>query len=742
MSDFPTQQPPQDHGDSMLPTTPLPPQPPVWIPDAERPLLEDIVRILRKRKRWIINSAAAATAVAVVWAIFAVPMYRSEAALLIEPNTPNVLDIDHVIGSAKATEEYYETQYEILRSRSLAERVIRDERLAEEPAFANAVSGPRSALRHALRSVQSEPDTSDAEQARLVRQYDNSLSIRPYRDTRLVRVAFSSPDPELSARVANAHANAFINQGLQLRTAASEEARDFLETKLDELKERVKVSEGALNEYRKEHGIISLDDKANLVIDRLAELNAKLTQAETERVTREADARLIRDRGPSSLPAVLSSPLIATLKENLARLEGEHAFLSTRFAAGYPRLAQLKAQIAESRRRLQTEMTDIVAGVESSFLSAQTKEDEIRRRLEEQKTTALELKDASVDYAMLEVEAETNRQLYDSVRSRVKETGMAAELRASNVVLLESALVPIDSSGWGKTPVLALALLMGGIAGVGLALLAERLDTRIRSSEELEQFGLPHLGSVPDFAAPPEGSASLLGGEAPLAPFRAENSLPVVYGNDSVGTEAFRRVRTSLLLSQADEPPRVILVTSSSASEGKTTTTLNLGAILAQMGGPVLVIDADLRRPSCSRMLGLPSGPGLTELLTGDGPSQGFQQAGAGVSILGAGKRPPNPTELLSSQRMRRLIEETRERFDYVLIDSPPVLPVSDSVILAGLVDGVVLVADQKTTARHSLRTAHQRLGLARAKILGTILNRADIDPGEYSYFADWEMAG
>ena len=740
MSDLPTHQQPADHGDSMLPTTPMPP--PIFIPDVERPLLEDVWRILKKRKHWVINTAAATTAVAVVWAIFAVPMYRSEAALLIEPNTPNVLDIDQVISSAKGTEEYYETQYEILRSRSLAERVILTEGLATEPAFANAVSGPRSALRSALRSMQSGPATHEVEQARLLRRYADSLRVRPYRDTQLVRVAFTSPDGRLSARVANAHANAFINQGLQLRSAASEEARDFLETKLDELKNRVKESEFALNEYRKKHGIISLDSKANLVIDRLAELNAKLTQAETERVTREADARLIQERGPSSLPAVLSSPLIATLKESLARLEGEYAFLSTRFAAGYPRLAQLKAQIVESRSRLQREMTDIVAGVESSFLAARTKEDAIRARLDAQKAVALDLKDASVDYAMLEVEAETNRQLYDSVRARIKETGMAAELRASNVVLLESALVPIESSGWGKLSVLALSLLMGAIAGVGLALLAERLDTRIRTAEELENFGLPHLGSVPDFAAPPEGSASLLGGEAPLAPFRAENSLPVVYGNDSVGTEAFRRVRTSLLLSQADEPPRVILVTSSSASEGKTTTTLNLAAILAQMGGPVLVIDADLRRPSCSRMLGLPSGPGLTELLTGDGPSQGFQQAGAGVSILGAGKRPPNPTELLSSQRMRRLVEETRERFDYVLIDSPPVLPVSDSVILAGLVDGVVLVADQKTTARHALRTAHQRLGLARAKVLGTILNRADIEPGEYSYFADWEMTG
>lgn len=722
-----------------------------WALEDEDPELREYAQILWKR-RWLVGLFLSGVFTAVALFTFVqTPVYTAEATLLIEPTDPQVIDIKHVFGESFGYESsYYVTQTEMLRSRSLAAQVIEEHGLAATPAFFEGSAGLVATLAGIaltpIRLVEGwlaparEAGEGD-EESWLVDHYLGGLGIEPVPDSRLVRLYYSSADPELAARITNAHARAYIAQGLGLRARANDEARRFLEGRLDELRSRLERTEAALNDYRREKGIVSLDDKANVVVDRLADLNLRLTAAEAERIGAEADFRLAGQRSADSLPAVLESAVVRTLKENLARLEGERASLATRFKTGYPRLAQLDAQIAEARRRLVQEVKSIAAGIESTYLAAKAREDELRAQMDAQRTAALRLADAAVQYAILEHDAETARQLYGSVRQRIQETNVAAELRSSNVFVIDEALPPLDPSSPRTGRNLAFALLLGLMGGVGFAFLAEYLDSRLRGPQDVERYlGLASLGVVPDFAPAEPGwprqlTANARNGRGLLAAPAAKTLEWIADEPPAAVTEAYRSIRTSILLSQAGEPPHTILFTSGSAAEGKTTTALHMALMFARLGAPVLVIDADLRRPSCHRVLGVRNGPGLTEVLAGhEGKLRRLEVHKTELFFLGAGSVPPNPTELLGSQRMREVLARLQKRFAYVLIDAPPLTPVSDSVVLSTLVDGVVLVVDQQRTSRQTVRDARARLAYARAKVLGVVLNRSDAEEGVYPY--------
>ncbi len=721
--------------------------------EEEGPELREYAHVLWRR-RFLVALVFIGVVVSVgLMTLFETPIYSAETTLLIEPTDPQVIDIKHVIGESFGYEtSYYVTQNEMLKSRSLAERVIEEQQLADEPAFLEGSSSPLAALKSLallpldLLASLFSPATGEAgggdSDAWLVDHYLGGLGVDPVPDSRLVRLYYASPDPELAARITNAHAQAYIAQGLELRTRATDEAHRFLEERLSELRDRLEHSEAALNEYSHAHGIVSLDEKANVVIDRLADLNARLTAAEAERIGAEADFRMLRRRSADSLPAVLESSVVKAMKEGLARLEGERASLATRFKPGYVRVAELDAQIADGRRRLLAEVNAIAAGIESAYLIAKSREDELRGEMDAQKAAALRLKDASVEYAILEHDAETARALYGSVRQRIQETSVAAELRSSNVFVIDPAAPPLDPSSPRVGRNLAFAVLLGLLGGIGLALLVEYLDNRLTSPQEVERYlRLASLGLVPDFAPAVAGwsrqlGARLASGRALLAPPKpTSKALAVIAGDETpvAVTEAYRSIRTSILLSQAGEPPRTILFTSSAESEGKTTTALHMALMFARLGQPVLVIDADLRRPSCHRVLGVPNTTGLTEVLAGhEGKLRRLELQKTELCFLAAGSVSPNPTELLGSERMREVLGRLRERFAYVLIDAPPLAPVSDSVVLSTLVDGVVLVVDQQKTPRQTVRAARARLSYARAKVLGVVLNRCDAEAGSY----------
>jgi capsular exopolysaccharide synthesis family protein len=564
----------------------------------------------------------------------------------------------------------------------------------------------------------------------------------PVPRTRLVKIAFSTPDPELAARVANMHARAYLEQGIELRSHANEEAQHFLQEKLAELKDRVEKSEAALNRYRRDRGIISLDNRENIVVDRLADLNKRLTEAEADRIGLEAQTRLIRKNEYEALPAVIDNRLIQTLKGEMARLEGELADLATKFKPGYPALDQLQAKVAQTKNRLQQEIQRTVAGIKSAYTAGKQKEDELRAKMEQQKTAALSLKDASVDYAILTREVDTNRQLYDSVLQRLKEMEVAAALRASNVSVIDQAVPPLKPSRPRKGLSLLLSAVLGLTGGVGLAFFVEYLNNTLRTSQEVERYlHLPNLGMIPDFVSSAQQISPAPEPASPGAQLldnaTASTAFVFTHSPFSITTEAYRMLRTALLVGQAETSPKTLLFTSGMHGEGKTVTAVNTAAVLAQMGGRVLVIDADLRCSACHTVLGVENTAGLADVLSGlwDLADVIRPTVSDHLFVLSSGALPLNPTELVGSQQMRGILASLREQYDYVLIDSPPVMLASDAVLLSTMVDGVVLVANAQRTPKQVVREARTRLSYARAKILGVVLNQLDRRQREYAYY-------
>jgi succinoglycan biosynthesis transport protein ExoP len=711
--------------------------------------LRDYWRVMRKHL-WLIAACCFGTMlVTALVVLMTVPLYTAETTLLIERQAPQVLDIREVLAEPLMSQEdsFYKTQHTILQSRSLAAQVIQEQQLETDPAFTGEGQDKGFGAR-LLAHVQGwvkglllpppKPIAEDslAVKPELIDAYRGMLVVQPVLRTRLMKIAFTTADPELSARLANAHAQAYIRQRIGLHTKSNEEAQRFLEDKLEELKARVEKSEEALNRYRRAQQIISLEDKENVVVERLAELNRRLTAAEADRIVLESQVHLIRKRDHDSLPDVANNMLIHTLKEQLARLRGEYAYLASQFKPGYPRLDQLQAQVAETRRRLQQEEQKVVAAIQSAYLAAEATEKQLRAKMAAQRAETLRLKDAAVTYAILAREVDTNRQLYDSVLQRMKETGVAAALRASSVFIIDQAQPPHFPSSPQKQKSLLLAALLGLIGGIGLALAMEHLDNTLKTPQEVERYlRLPNLGSVPDFwslgwrrSAVQQFSHPTL--QIPsTTPSDGGGGLVLARRPFFVVTEAYRTVRTAILLSHAEKPPQTILVSSAAHGEGKTATVVNTAIAFAQMGAKVLVIDADLRRSRCGEVLGVQNGAGLTEILTGlREPRELIHPAYTpGLFFLSGGSTPPNPADLVGSRKMRDTLGALQQEYDYILIDSPPVMLVSDAVLLSTMVEGVVLVVDVQQTPKQVLREACARLRYARARMLGTVLNRVDI---------------
>lgn len=728
------------------------------IEDSDAPNIRDYWQIARKHKWKIAGCLVVASAVGLFVALVSTPIYTAKAKVVIERKSPQVVNIQQVLSESIESDEhnYYESQYAMLKSRSLAAEVIQQLHLEKNPLFAGGPSIFKQMWSDVGNlfsgSTSARPVDPSGVESGLINAYEQMLDIDPLKRSRLVDIAVSTPDPALSAAIANAHANAYIHQGMKLRSRANEEARKFLEGKLAELKQRVQSSEEALNTFRRGKGIISLDDKENIVVDRLADLNKRLTEAEADRIGLESQARQIKQREFDSLPAVINSPLIQNLKSQVVTLEGQEANLAAQFKPGYPRLAQIQAQLAEAKQRLGQQIKSVVEGINSAYYASAGKEKELRVQMDKQKSDALALKDASVEYAILSREADTNSQLYDSVLERMKEISVAGEIPASNVSILDNAEIPLMPSKPQKRLTLMIAAMIGLMAGLGWAFLAEHFDNTLRTPEEVERYlHLANLVVVPDFFSLPKNPARW---KLPLSGRRTvalDSKLCVpskspVPGNlrFTVITEAYRKLRTSILYSRPGQPPKTILFTSSTAGEGKTISVTNTAIMFAHLGYNCLVVDADLRRPSCHRALRVDNDRGLSDFLVGQEDLYRVIKPTSipNLSVLNCGAVAPNPAELIASQKMQSALHELANHYDFILIDSPPVMPVSDAVVLSTMVDGVVFVVRGQDTPKHFVKEAISQLKTDHTRILGVLLNRVDLRSAEYDDYYQYDDDG
>jgi succinoglycan biosynthesis transport protein ExoP len=743
-------------------------------------------RLVRKHLRLIAAVVAGTVFITLVHLLTTTPIYTAETTLMILPKAPTGIDPAEALLEIEASydgSDYFKTQSEILKSRTLAASVVRNLGLNRRaPLMGSGQAGLFSSMIGNLRQrlhdlVTSPPPSTKAPHTGLlgvsadqIDGYLGGLNIRTIPSTSLVKIDYSSPDPLLAARIANAHAQAFIDRGIEMHSQASRDAEKFLSSKLVELKEQLEKSEVALNDYRRAKGIIpglmSLDGKDAVVIDRLTDLSKDLTKAQVERIGLESQIQLIRSHHYDSLPVVMNDKQVQVMQGELNQLAAQDASISEQFTAAYPPLAQLRAKESALKGRLNQEIQNSIKGVESSYQEALEKEHELDAEMQHQRALTMSLNDAAVQYAILQRDVDTYRQLYNAVLKRMKDVGVEAEAQTSNVSIVDKATAPRIPSYPRKMRDLIVSGILGLFGAVGLAFLLDHLDNTLKDPEEAERYlRLPNIGIIPEFSRltsssyGPKGYAAdkalnaelvtdgdtsnaLTNGSSGSNGIIRRNAVPISelvteHGSYSALGEAYRNLRTALLLSRAGAPPRVTLVTSAIAGEGKTVTAVNTAAMLAQTGASVLLIDADMRRPRCHHVLELDNNLGLAEVLTGIRDLHDLIRPSAvsNLFFLSSGSVPPNATELVGSSKMHEVMIQLQEIYDYIVIDSPPVMPVSDALLLSTIVDGVLLVTNASRTPKQQVRAARARLEYARAKIFGTVLNRIKIHHSEYQYY-------
>jgi succinoglycan biosynthesis transport protein ExoP len=726
-------------------------------------------RIIHKHVRLVVSVLAAVVTLTMVKVMTETPLYEAETTIMIEPSaqgggTDTLENLVQIEAAANNSDQYYKTQCAILESRGLAASVIKTLGLEHNPVFAGKPVSPgllttifnrfRSAVHRKTarnqRPAQLPPGFEDNKGVSpgLVHGYLGGLKVTPMPDTNLVKITITSPNAELAAVIANAHVKAYENQqGLQ-HGEQTEEAQSYLRAKLAEIKDKLGNSEAALNSYRREKGIIpgliSLDGKDAIVLDRLADLSKDLTTAQVARIGLEAQVSLIQKHQYSSLPSVISDPSIGEMNKTLDGLYSQRAALASQFKASYPPLAKLDAQIREMQARVAAMINSKVGELQSQFEEADEKYSRIKKEMDQQRQETLNLNDSAAQYSMLQRDVDTNRELYNAILTRIKDVEMSGDIVSKNVSVINSAEVPGGPTSPRKLFALMVSMIGGLGLGLGLAFIVEMTDNTLKNPEEAENYlKLPNLGVVPEFSSVNGKSAyaprELTNGNGarPSTVLSPGRELVTTHGSYSRVGEAYRNLRTALLLSRAGGPPKVTLITSAMSREGKTVTAVNISVMLAQLGGNVLLIDADLRRARCHRVLAVDNHLGLTEVLTGSREMVEMIRATEieNLYFLGAGSVPPNPTELLNSPRMAEVMAQLRELYEYIVIDSAPVLPVSDSMVLSKLTDGVVLVANGSATPRQQVKNACARLEYARAKILGVVLNKVKIHSPDYHYY-------
>ena len=684
-------------------------------------------RILVKR-RWTVLGALGIVLVAtLVGTLLMTPIYRASTSLQIERDTIKVVDVEGVTPvEGSAGSDFYQTQYELLKSRALAQRVASQLGVAEGDTIERlSPRSPWAALRGMLSGsdkVEDEAPTEDelaAREAAATGLVKGGVTIEPVRNSRLVLVHFDSPDASFSQRAANALAEAYIASNLERRFDSSTYAKTYLEDRLQELRLKLEDSERKLVEFAQKEQIVgSGDNSGNLSEQDLGSLNTALSTARQDRIRAEARWRQAQaSRGTVMLGEIGETSIIKSLQESRGKLMADYQDKLRLYKPGYPLMVQLKGQIDELDRQIAVEVSNIKSAIQAEFQAAQEQERLLAEQMSLVKTDVLDLQSRSIQYNIFKREVDTNRQLYDGLLQRYKEIGVAAGVSNNNISVVDAAQLGRKFKP-SLTRNMALGLLAGLMLGVLLALAFEYLDDTLKAPEDVEkQLGLSVLGVIP-----------LL--KAPMTPLRA------LEDPRSAFAEAYRSVRTALQFATDTGVPRSLLVTSSTPAEGKSTTAITLAKNFAQLGKRVLVIDADLRNPSLHKLMGMDNSTGLSNYLAGASKATEVIRPTdtPGMMFMSTGPLPPNPAELLMGPRMISLISIAGEKFDQLIIDGPPVMGLADAPILANICAGTLLVVEAGETRITVARNALKRLLAARGHVVGGLLTKFSSKHAGHSY--------
>jgi len=712
--------------------------PPQYSAEGDVHLL-DRLAVLYRYRRICVTTFVLVTAALTIQGYSTTQMFQAQGRLLIEDERSTA--VPGLQNDANTyyedPEPYYQTQYKILKGRDLTRRVVRKLHLENVTEFNGKKPAPPSAsslLQDLKTKVMSfvrpapepaEPPKVDetADESGLVSGFISRVNVEPVRGSHLVDVTFLSEDPKFSAVAVNSLLDEYVNQNLELKLQSTQGMLDWLDKELENQQRRVQDSERALAEYREKENALSLDDKQNIIVSRLNQLNDAVTRARTERVQKESLYNQVKaistGTTPDAIPAIATNAAVASAKAKLIELQREKAKLLERYAEKHPQVINVNAALQDAQRQVDFEIARAVQSVKNEYETAVLQEQTLARNLEGAKSEAQDLNRKGIGYGVMEREAKSNREVYQSLLTREKELRVSANSRTNNVRVVDRAETPRGPVSASGRRTVMMSMFIGLVLAVGVALGLDYMNDTIKTPEDVtRRLRLPFLGLVP----------AVRGDKHPLL---ASSQVPHDFG------ESFRSLRTSLLSKYQGDATKILVVTSAQPLEGKTTTAANIAMALAYGGSRVLLIDADMRRPGLHRPLRLTNERGLSQVLTGQARVRDVIQRTVDPNLLAitAGRSPLNPSELLSSERMKTLLTNLAHGpFNWIIIDTPPVLAVTDAVILAPLVSGVTFVVGAEMTRRRLAERAIETVMQAHPKFAAVVLNKVNFAKNKYYY--------
>jgi polysaccharide biosynthesis transport protein len=715
--------------------------------------LREYLRVILKRKWTLITVFAVAVITVTIHAFTATPFYEATTRLIIDRENPNVVSIQEVMAVDASGTDYYQTQYKIIESRAVARDVINRLRLGESEEFRPTPKDDflSSLKRSVIETVSfwtesivslfmgkeppKEPSEDTPEDSNLVGAFQRRIKVEPVRNSRLVDVSFEAKDPVLSAKAANALARAYIDKNLETKLRAAQDAVKWLNERIEEERKKVEKSEQALLRYKEKHSIITdfSSDVEKVTAQKLAQLNQQVVEAESRRVEAETRSQQASALSHSpdmldSIPEVLNNDLIRQIKTMEVDLYKRISEFSKKYGERHPQMVAIESELKTLQKRKAQEMERVINSLRNEYRVAQARENSLKAALDKQKKESLDLNQKAIEYGVLQRETESAKQMYDLLIKRFKETSLTEEMKTGNIRIIDRAEVPKDPVKPRKRLNILLAVLVGLVAGTGLAFFFEYLDNTIKLPEDIKRhLRVPYLGPVPTFAMDGEGREQ----------GKPRPELVLLHAPKSTASEAYRGIRTSLLFSSAESQPQVILVSSAAPQEGKTVTCANLAITMAQSGNRVLLLDCDMRKPSVHRVFAIPREKGISNLLVGSSELKEvlIPSGVPNLDTIPCGPVPPNPSELLGSGRMQRLLAALRKNYTHILIDSPPVTAVTDAVILAKMADAILLVVRAGDTPREIVKNGLTQFQNVNGHVLGVILNGVDMGREGYYFY-------
>ncbi len=704
--------------------------------------LLDYWRVLIKRRKIAFAFLAVVVSLAILYSLIATPIYRGTTKILLELEKNPIMTFTEGGGATlqmRDASEYYQTQVEILTSRAFGDRVVKKLQLDKNPLFLQMKDrGLNSIRKRLLRlfSFSNKKDVADNPiiQSSIQEELDaeltsiilNNLEIEVGKGSSILKIHFYSINPAVAASMANGIAAVYIEHNLDIRVKPYRDAVEWLTAKMNESRSRLEDSEKAVQQYKEGKNIVSFTDKEDIVFQQLQELVTQLVQADAKKQEAEVRYRQIESviKKPqllATVPDIMNNPVIQGLRTQELSMKTQITELSQKYGPKHPHLIKARKELGEVQKNINLEAKKMLLAAKSSFEIARERESSLKRAIEDQKQAVLDLDRKKIEYQFIAGEATSNKQFFELLLKKLQEASLSSGTIATNAQIVDRATMPNAPVKPNRILNILVAIIVGTFGGIFLAFFVEYIDDTIKNPDDIENvLGLPFLGFVP-------------------ATSNVEGPIFMFSGRLAAVAESFRTIRTSILLSTADEQKqKVILVTSTIPNEGKTTIAANLAVAMAQMGERVLLIDTDMRRHNLHRVFTVDNLIGISDMIVDHENTEAALRSLSQIpnlSVITGGTLAPNPSELLGSHSMKVLLDRLRDRFDRIILDSPPLMAFSDALVLSRLADGVVFVVWGNTTSRNHIRTSTQAIKNASGNVIGVVLNNVDMSSRSYSYY-------